>query len=426
MKIRITVKQLSQLAIVAVLLAASVPARGGGIELYEIASPDIGLASAGYSARAQDASTLFKNPAGMSLLQGSQFQGGLQLTYGSVSFSPDAATSPQLGHNGGGNAIGALPAASGFYVYDLSDKWKLGLGALNYFGLAEKYDDNWVGRYYVQKSALLGMSLMPTVSFKATDWLSVGAGLNAMYGYLGTEVAINNGSPVDGQLKLNDEAWGFGANVGVLIEPCEGTRIGVSYLSQVSLGFKDRPEISVYGGNLGTLFTTPELNLGVKVPQSVMLGLYQDLSPKWAVMADVGWQQWSQFGEVQVGVESPGGTPRVVTANLHYQDTWHGALGALYRASDKWQFMGGVAFDSSAVDNANRTVTLPMGQAWRFGLGASYQLSQAINVNAAYEFLWAGDMAVTQGSDTSARGLVSGSYNNAWFSFATLNLTWKF
>jgi long-chain fatty acid transport protein len=78
------------------------------------------------------------------------------------------------------------------------------------------------------------------------------------------------------------------------------------------------------------------------------------------------------------------------------------------------------------VNSANRTVTVPMGQAWRYGLGASYQLSQAINVNAAYEFLWAGNMAVTQGSDASSRGRVSGSYNDAWFSFATLNLTWKF
>ena len=89
---------------------ASYTALGGGIELYEIASPDVGLASAGYSARAQDASTLFKNPAGMSLLQGAQFQGGLQLTYGDVAFSKDVgATSPLLrDDNNGGNAVGAF------------------------------------------------------------------------------------------------------------------------------------------------------------------------------------------------------------------------------------------------------------------------------------------------------------------------------
>jgi long-chain fatty acid transport protein len=64
--------------------AAPLPAiQADGSGLYEIATPDVGLASAGYGARAQDASTLFKNPAGTSLLEGSQFQGGLQLTYGS-------------------------------------------------------------------------------------------------------------------------------------------------------------------------------------------------------------------------------------------------------------------------------------------------------------------------------------------------------
>ena len=412
------------LCILALATFTPLAANAGGIELYEIGTPDVGLASAGYAARAQDASTLFKNPAGMSLLQGSQFQGGLQLLYGSVTFSPDAGTSPRLGGNDGGNAIGALPGASGFFVYDLGEKWKLGLGAFNYFGLAEKYDDNWVGRYYVRSGALLGMSLMPAVSFKATDWLSIGAGLNAMYGYLNTKMAVNNGTPLDGDLQLKDETWGFGGNAGIMLEPWEGTRFGITYLSEVKLGFKDSPSISVFGGN-GSLAVPPQLDLGTTVPQGVMVGFYQDLCPKWAIMGDVGWQNWSQFGEVQVGVDTVAGASRVVTANLNYQDTWHGALGAQFRPSDKWQFTGGVAFDSSAVDTANRTVTVPMGQAWRFGLGASYQLSRAVNVNAAYELLWAGNMAVTQGSDASARGRVSGSYNDAWFSFFTLNLTWK-
>jgi long-chain fatty acid transport protein len=85
-----------------------------------------------------------------------------------------------------------------------------------------------------------------------------------------------------------------------------------------------------------------------------------------------------------------------------------------------------VAFDSSSVDSANRTVTLPMGRAYRFGLGAQYQLRPNLNVGASYTFMWAGDMTVDQGADLSVRGRVSGSYENSWFSIASLNLTWKF
>ncbi len=94
---------------VACAFAATRSAQAGGIMLYEIATPDAGLASAGYASRADDASTLFKNPAGMSQLQGTQVQGGLQALYGSVTFTPNASTSPLLGGDDGGNAVGWLP-----------------------------------------------------------------------------------------------------------------------------------------------------------------------------------------------------------------------------------------------------------------------------------------------------------------------------
>lgn len=405
--------------------------QAAGIILYELATPDLGLASAGYAARADDASTVFKNPAGMSRLDGAQVQAGLQATYGSVEFSPNSQTSPTLGTEDGGNAIGWLPGSSLFLVEPLGESWRVGFGMLSYFGLASSFEDNWVGRYYVQKSALLGITLMPSVSFKATEWLSLGAGLNAMYGYLNTEMAVNNnplGGPFntpDGQLKLNDRTWGFGANVGVLIQAGDKTRFGVTYLSAVDLDFKDTPSFTGLGPVLGlvpSLANPSELNLGMTVPQSVMISVHHQLNDQWALMADAGWQDWSRFGNVEVGVEGAG----TVTANLKYQDTWHGAVGAQFRGSEKWLFSGGVAFDSSAVNNADRTIALPVGQNWRFGLGAQYQISETVNLGAAYEFMWGGDLPVDPKQFAGLRGLVAGSYEDTWFSFFTLNLTWKF
>ena len=421
----IAMKRNTKLTIVGSALACgaalSTTLHGGGIELYEIATPDVGLASAGYAARAQDASTLFKNPAGMSLLPGSQFQGGAQLTYGSVSFSPDASTTTSGGN--GGNAVGALPAAGMFFSQQLSERFAVGLGTFSYFGLAEKYDDDWVGRYYIQKGVLLGVSLMPAASFKATDWLSIGAGLNAMYGYLDSAVAVNTLAAGDGQMKLKDETWGFGADAGILVEPVKGTRIGVSYLSPVKLNFQDTPTFSNLGRLGGALLNNPpQLNLGMTVPQSVMLSGYHELNAKWALMADLGWQNWSQFGKVDVGVDSA--NPTSLTKHLNYQDTWHGAIGAQYHACEQWVLSAGFAYDTSSVSDANRTLSLPMGKAYRLGLGAQWQVSKAVSLGAAYEFLWAGDMPVTQ--DSALQGHVSGSFANSWFSFFDLNLTWRF
>src|SRR5208283_5987271 len=102
--------------------------------------------------------------------------------------------------------------------------------------------------------------------------------------------------------------------------------------------FSAKPSLS----NPGALASLPifqnQLNVGMTVPQSVMVGVYQELNPQWALMADVGWQNWSRFGEVGIGYDParPG-----LTVQLHYDDTWHGAIGAQYKASEQWQFTGG-------------------------------------------------------------------------------------
>ena len=88
---------------IAVVFAAG-PAWAGGVMLYQFGSPDVGLAAAGYAARAQDASTVFTNPAGMSRLEKSQVMGGLQALYGDVKFSPNSATT--VTGSDGGVAVG--------------------------------------------------------------------------------------------------------------------------------------------------------------------------------------------------------------------------------------------------------------------------------------------------------------------------------
>jgi long-chain fatty acid transport protein len=418
------------------LLAASTPlaTHAGGLFLYEDATSAVGLAGAGFAARAQDASTLSKNPAGMSLLPGSQFTGGLELLVGNITLTPNSQTSSHLGGNNGGNAFPLLPEGSAYFTHQLSDKFTLGLGMMSYFGLAEEYNSDWVGRYYVKEGALLGISFLPTVSYKINEWLAVGAGMNAMNGMLNSKVAVNNfsiGGPAwsggDGQLKIDDNNWGFGATAGAIIKLSEKTRLGLSYLSRVNLDFSDVPEWSNLRPGLETALNNrgllnANLDLGVTVPQQVMGGLYHELNDKWSVMVDAGWQNWEKFGYVSVGVASD--DPTSLTLDNQYQNTWHLGGGAIYKHSDKWSFTGGVGYDSSAVSDANRTVTLPMGQQWRFGLGAMWQVSRKVNVGAAWDLIWMGDMSVDQYRGALA-GRVAGTYEGAYVNVFALNLNWK-
>ena len=82
----------------------------GGLLLYEVGTADVGLASAGWGARAQDASTVLTNPAGMTRLDGSQVLLGAQALYGDDGlFDRARELRTDLGTGDGGNPIGWLP-----------------------------------------------------------------------------------------------------------------------------------------------------------------------------------------------------------------------------------------------------------------------------------------------------------------------------
>jgi long-chain fatty acid transport protein len=397
-------------------------AYAGGINLYEVGPSQTALASAGWASRADDASTLFTNPAGMTRLKQSEFLGGIQPLYTDLKFSPDGRTTT-TGSSGSTRQI--IPTGDLYYVHNVSPDLKLGMGVLGYFGLAQDYGHGWVGRYYVTSNKLQGLTIQPSAAYKLTDKLSVGAGLNAMYATMEQKMGINNVVLPDGQLKLTDTTWGYGANLGILYEFDSKTRFGINYLSQVNLDFSARPRIT--GSPLLNVALASRglsnLDLTVHVPQTVMVSFYRQLNDRWGIMGDVGWQQWSQFGRVDVSVNSD--DPRDLTTALQYKDTWHFALGAQYQLSKPWLLMFGASYDSSAVKGANMSVALPMGETYRFGAGTQYRWNNHLSLAFAYELVWLGTLNVDQERGPLS-GRVAGEYNSAAIHALQVALRYQF
>ena len=403
-------------------------AAASGIILYELGTPDLGRASAGWAARADDAATIFTNPAGMSRLPDQQLLVGVQPVYGQFGFKPDENTTVE--GNDGGNPIGWMPGGSVFYTHQLSSHWSAGIGAFSYFGLAAEYDQDWVGRHYVQKSALIGLTLMPAVSYRVDEHLSFGAGLNWMFGALEQKMAVKNIlEQTDGAFKISDNTQGFGGNFGVLAEMTDRTRLGLTYLTPVELEFKDTPEFTGLGplmeaglehaGILGA-----EIDLGMKVPHMLMASAYHELSDEWAVMGNLGWQNWSSFGKVSVSVAD---TLLALTTDLDLEDTWHAAFGADWDASPRWLVTGGIAYDSSPVNDENRTVALPMGETWRFGVGGQWAASESIELGFGYQLGWMGNLPVDQHRQLGEVIInrVAGQYESTALHTFAVNLRWR-
>ncbi|MGB5750397.1 MAG: outer membrane protein transport protein [Desulfobacterales bacterium] len=409
----------------ALLITPSVQA--GGLYLYELGTPDMGAAAAGWSARAQDAATVFTNPAGMTRLKNSELLVGVQPLYLHAQFSPDADTTTS---GSDGDASAWLPAGGLYYVHNLMPKLKIGVSAVGYFGLGLEYENDWVGRYYVQEIKLQAVGIQPAVAYRVTDWLSLGVGVVALYGVLEEKAAVKNIGPnrPDGRLKIEDSDWTYQVNLGVLTEPRKGTRFGLTYLSEGDLEFKDQPDFGNLGPGLETALRAKGLlDADIKVeftmPQAIMFSAYQELTDHLALMGNLGWQDWSEFGQVGVAVTSEDTSS--LTIDRNYKDTWHVAVGAQYRVAEPWLLTAGVAYDSSMVDDEDRTPDLPLGEMWRFGLGARCDWSKKLALGVGYTFLWSGDLDMDVNRGPLA-GRVSGTYENTSMNFINFYLNWKF
>ena len=423
---------LSLMWITLIACLCPVYAFAGGAWVYEMATPDLGTAAAGRAALASDASTAFSNPAGMTRLEGSQIFGGIQAVIPSVKFDVQEGTNVLGG--GGGNAGVTLPSASGFYVHSLSKDWKIGIALNSYIGGVVDYGNDWAGRYFVQKSVMITMNVNPVVAYRVSDWLSIGGGLDVMYGYLKSQVAINNAQAEflndfpDGQITVTSNAVGVGGNVGVLLEPIKGSRIGLTYRSPIDLNFKDVPEIKGLGPTLSAALglaglANQQLDLGVTIPQEFMISIYEDITDRLAIVANFGWQDWSQFQRVDVNVSTPTGT--TLTAQLEFKDTHHYAVGARYRIKDPWTVMAGFAYDTSAMDEPSRSPSMPLDRQFRYAVGVQYDWSDRLSIGGAYEFMDAGEAPINR-TRGPLSGTLIGKYSSDYYNFLACYVSYKF
>jgi long-chain fatty acid transport protein len=402
-------------------------AEAAGISLYETGAPDLGTASAGRAAMAADASTAAANPAGMTLLDRSQLLGASGALLPSTNFhlAPQTTTSGC----GGGNAGVFMPIGGFFYVYKLSERIRLGIAADSDFGLAGNYGKQWAGRYYVTQESLITGKVNPSIAYAVNDWFSVGAGFSFSVGRLLFQSKINNAlrRVPDGGLAIESWDEAFGGNVGILLRPIAKLHVGLTYQSPVYYKFGFRPHLTGLGPVLSRIrkrIGGAKINIPIEAPQQAMLSALYAVTSKFSLMGNVGWQNWSAFGEFPVGI-STAKQSTVADANLHFSDTCQIAIGQQLRIGEKWLWSAGFAYDSSPVSKANRIPTLPLDRQLRYGTGIQYQINSDVTVGGAWEFMDAGaaPYSATRGP---LAGTLQGHYSTNYLNFVALNVIWKF
>ena len=446
-------------ALVAVM-AACLPglAWASNFQLTEQSVTSLGSAHAAGAAYANDASSIWYNPAGLTRLHDPELDAGLSVIRVGFAFTPttavDAAGNPLTGNNGGNpGKLGAVPFI--YYSTPLNDKLAFGIGLGVPFGLATSYNANSIFRYQAIYTSVTVLNLNPTLAYKFNDHWSAGFGVDIQK----MDVKLTNDvdfgavcfaevNPVnctgmglvpqghDGFFQGTASNTHTGFNFGVLWQDA-ATRVGFSYRSRVkhsltgSASFTNVPALFASQG----LFQTQGISADFTTPQIVSLSLYQQLDSQWSLMADWSYTGWSSFQNLTINFASynpssgTGQPPVTVDEGLSNSNRF--AVGANYKFNDQWTFRGGVALDKSPVPNpsapcntatppnfatcnnavnASRTARLPDADRKWIAVGASWKVSEHSQWDIGYAHLFINSHIPFAQLDSSSGDYISGQY----------------
>ncbi|MBI5785796.1 MAG: transporter [Rhodocyclales bacterium] len=370
----------------AVALAALAPsAWAAGFALQNQNGSGNGNAFAGAAAAAEDAGTIFFNPAGMTLLQeGHSIALGGTVLDRSIEFTNKGTvavpTGFPLGTNGG-DAGGTSVIPFGYWSMSLSPALRVGLGISPTFGNKTEYDTTFIGRFSGYYAELQQININPAVAYKLNDAVSLGFGIN----YALNEIEFRQMVPIGAAtqtpaiLKGDDDGWGW--NVGAMFRIGPATRLGIAYRSTIEFDLEGTQTV------VGVPANSFAIKSKLETPDSFSMALSQKLDDRWELLGDLTWTGWSSIKTLPV-IRSSTGT-QVTSLSYNFEDTWRVGIGANYLLNDAWKLRIGTAYDKSPVKNdADRTMTLPDADRTWLAFGARYTLSKETSVDLGYSHIF--------------------------------------
>ncbi len=382
----------------AVASALSSTAYAGGFQLTEQSALALGRAYAGVGVDGTDVSGMYYNAATMTLHPGTQVQ------FGGVGVGLNLEYVAKDGEKNNGRAKEEF-VPHGFISHQINDSTWVGLSITVPYGLATDYGDNWSGKQHGHHAEITVINFNPNVAWKATDTLSIGAGLALQYVDAKFGVGYNGPGPVNGQnvnvnskYEATDFTWGF--NVGLMWQPVDNLRFGLSYRSETKHSTNGDLTINGKDGNT-VLSGTYDASVTVSGPAWAMATAAWDVNDYLSLYATFRWADWSSFDRLQTTGAQLGqmmqhqqGTNLApilgAMSNIEngWKDTYLMSVGYDLRVNSFWTLRGGIAYETSPIsDEHKRTAIIPDADRWWFAIGSSFHWTKDFQTDIGFAHL---------------------------------------
>lgn len=374
-------------------------AHAGAFLMQEQSAKASGRSYAGEAAIAQDASTIFYNPAGMTELSGPQtLAGGYMIKpEANLSNRGSTVTSVAVGGRADDQGFDANPLAHLYAATPIDTDLWFGLAVTMPFGLANKYKSDYFGRYDSIESRIATVDVAPSLAYAVNPQISIGGGLDVQYIKAKLAQAIPNpgmlGNPSgDGKFTVKGDDVSVGYNVGVLYKPTDDLRIGLSYRAAISHDVSGN-SVQEFSGT-----TRKGVTANIDLPDIVGLGAAYRLTPQVTLLAQGNFYSWNRYDQVTFNYSD--GTKSVLEEQ--FRSTFGGAIGAEVAVGGGWNLRTGLQYDQTPTRDAFRSTSMPDTDRVWFSVGASYAISQNVTFDFSYSHMFAKEEPINRSTTFTA------------------------
>ncbi len=395
-----------------------------GDNLIGISPASRGMGGIGVGMPVGPTDSIFRNPAWMS-----QYK-GFNLSFGGILFMPHVKAKSNVTPSGPMNPPASATSEAKTFVipevgivHQINDKLTFGIGAFGVSGMGVDYR-NKDPRLANMHTTLQFMRVIPALSYKINDAISVSGAIHLAYGSL--DMGANMCTPSSPPTCWNagggqSQTYGIGAQVGVAYNMGDFVYAGLTYQSPISMTYKRVFDSNGDGTYEDLKLTQPQelaFGLGVKPMDNLKVGM------------DIRWINWKNAKGYK---------------EFQWKDQWVIAIGGEYKPIPKLALRAGYNYGKSPIRggaknlmNANgipnfaapfsdfniawfNLIGFPAVTEQHITLGLGYEFTKNFSIDLAYKHAFNKKVKAT---DNAGMGFIVEAQNaqNA----VSVGLNWKF
>jgi long-chain fatty acid transport protein len=309
-----------------------------------------------------------------------------------------------------------------YITHKLNDKFAVGFGVNNQYGLGSTWDENWIGKYLAIDTEVQTFYFTGGASYKLSDKFSIGA----TFSYVTGTVMILKKTPADpfagdATIDLEGDGNSIAYSFGLLYKPTESMSIGLDFRSGSDIDFTGTASVTAPAA-VSSLIPSGAISAPLTLPYNATIGFAFVPSKELTVSADFQYIGWSSYDKMEITFDETG---YISTSPRNYNDAWIVRLGAEYAVNENFDLRGGLLYDNNPVEDEYVEPSLPDADRLGLNIGFGYKFTSNISLDLAYMYLRFTERTIENShvDYTSGAAGFNGTYNSSAHLFG-LNLSY--